>query len=222
MVDGKEESEGKERLEKLWERSRNGDHAAFAQLFDIQRQQLISDARRGLGQHVQRRVDASDIVQEVFLEADRRLAELVRTELPQLAWLRVLLKQKIVDCKRAHLGAAKRSMVREQSLQERVADVDSIANQLVASLTSPSMKVCRQELRDQIQILLSELSTLDRQILVLRHFEGKSNREVADELDLSVNAASNRYVRAIRRFKAVLDASDDELGYEHPVERRNT
>ncbi|MFK7734877.1 MAG: sigma-70 family RNA polymerase sigma factor [Pirellulaceae bacterium] len=201
----------KDLIGELWIRSRRGDRAAFTELFEYRRELLVEEARRGLGMHLRRRLDASDVVQEVYLEATRRLAELAEVDIPQLVWLRVLLKQKVVDLKRMHLGAAKRSISREQSLENRISDVDSIADQLVTSLTSPSMKACRNELREQIRTLLDELSIVDRQILVLRHFEGKSNREVAEKLNLSINAASNRYVRAIKRFKCIHDASGTKL-----------
>lgn len=198
-------------LAELWVKSRAGDHEAFTTLFESRRDMLLHEAKRGLGTFLRRRVDASDVVQEVYLEANRRLKELADADIPQLAWLRVLLKQKVVDFKRMHLGASKRTMTREQSLENRIADVDSIAEQLVTALSSPSMNACRNELRDRVREILDTLSILDRQILVLRHFEGKTNGEVATVLGLSINAASNRYVRALKRFKAVLDASDASI-----------
>ncbi len=194
-------------IDELMRRSRKGDHKAFARLFDLRRGQLAGEASRKLGQQMQSRLDASDVVQEVFLEADRRLEEMADNEIPMLAWLRLLLKQKIVDMRRRHLHASKRSMDREQSIENRVSDLDSIAQQLVASLTSPSIRIQRDELQLQVRQVLSELSILDRQVLVLRHFECKSNREIASELGLSINAASNRYVRALKRFKSILDSA---------------
>ncbi|MEO1616081.1 MAG: sigma-70 family RNA polymerase sigma factor [Planctomycetota bacterium] len=197
-------------LENLLRRSRNGDHDAFVKLFELKRSQLATEATRKLGPQLQRRIDASDVLQEVFLEANRRLEELAETDVPLVAWLRILLRQKVIDFQRMHLGASKRAMSMERSLEYRVADVDSIARQLIAVLTSPSIKAQRNELHQRIKTVLDELSIVDRQVLVLRHFESKSNREVAESLGLSINAASNRYVRALKRFKTVLDASDED------------
>lgn len=194
----------------LLQRSRNGDHAAFAELFELRRSQLAVEATRRIGGQMQRRLDASDVLQEVFLEADRRLGELAESDVPILAWLRVLLRQKVIDFQRKHLGASKRAMSKERSIEHRVADVDSIAEQLIASLTSPSMKAERNELQLRVKAVLDELSILDRQVLVLRHFESRSNCEVAEALGLSINAASNRYVRALKRFKSVLDAASQD------------
>lgn len=194
----------------LLHRSRNGDHEAFAELFELRRSQLAAEATRKIGTQMQRRIDASDVLQEVFLEANRRLGELAESDVPLIAWLRLLLRQKVIDFQRKHLGATKRAMSKERSIEHRVADVDSIAQQLIASLTSPSMKAQRNELQLRIKAVLDELSILDRQVLVLRHFESKSNREVAEALGLSINAASNRYVRALRRFKSVLDAAGQD------------
>lgn len=191
----------------LLKRSRNGDHEAFAQLFELRRQQFAAEAARKIGNQMQRRVDASDILQEVFLEANRRLSELAESDVPLIAWLRILLRQKVIDFQRKHLGASKRAMDRERSIEDRVADVDSIAQQLVAALTSPSMNAQRKELQLSIRAVLDELPVVDRQVLVLRHFESKTNQEVAESLGISVNAASNRYVRALKRFKLVMDAT---------------
>jgi RNA polymerase sigma-70 factor, ECF subfamily len=48
------------------------------------------------------------------------------------------------------------------------------------------------------------MDPLDREILVLRHFEELSNSEAATVLGLSKTAASNRYIRALKRLKEIL------------------
>jgi RNA polymerase sigma-70 factor (ECF subfamily) len=49
---------------------------------------------------------------------------------------------------------------------------------------------------------------LDREVLALRHFELLSNNDVAQILHISRTAASNRYVRAVKRLKEVLTSLD--------------
>ncbi len=59
------------------------------------------------------------------------------------------------------------------------------------------------------------MEPLDREILVLRHFEELSNGEAAQVLGLSKSAASNRYIRVLERLKAMVKAMPgfrDELG----------
>jgi RNA polymerase sigma-70 factor (ECF subfamily) len=54
--------------------------------------------------------------------------------------------------------------------------------------------------------VLDGMDPIDREVLALRHFEMLSNEETAQALGLSKTAASNRYVRALRRLKEILAA----------------
>ena len=55
--------------------------------------------------------------------------------------------------------------------------------------------------RSQRQLLLQR-----REVLALRHFEELSNSETAAALGLTKTAASNRYIRALKRLKIILSA----------------
>ncbi len=82
----------------------------------------------------------------------------------------------------------------------------SLAEHLLGRLTSPSMAVVRAETQIRVQDALNAMDPTDREVLALRHFELLSNGEVAQVLGLSKAAASNRYVRALKRMKDVLSA----------------
>lgn len=198
-----------ESLEHLMRRSREGDRDAFAELCELRRSGLAAELNRKMGPGLRARVDPSDVIQEVFLDANLRFREVASTSVPLVAWLRYLCKQKLVELQRRHIGAQRRSIKRE-TFRSVDYTLDSIANQLVANLTSPSMQVHRQDIARRVRLLLAELPPLDREILVLRHFEQMSNGEVAESLGLSANAASNRYVRALRRFKDLLKITDSK------------
>ncbi len=60
-------------------------------------------------------------------------------------------------------------------------------------------------MRLRVQDALNRMEEIDREVLVLRHFEDLSNSETARVLDLSKSAASNRYIRALRRMKKAMD-----------------
>jgi RNA polymerase sigma-70 factor (ECF subfamily) len=51
---------------------------------------------------------------------------------------------------------------------------------------------------------LAEVDEIDREVLILRHFELLSNDETAMILGLSRTAASNRYIRSLQRLETVL------------------
>jgi RNA polymerase sigma-70 factor, ECF subfamily len=50
------------------------------------------------------------------------------------------------------------------------------------------------------------MGPIDREVLALRHFEELTNAETAEVLGLQKSAASNRYIRALRRLKEILDS----------------
>ena len=87
-----------------------------------------------------------------------------------------------------------------------VAGAVPISSRLFGHLTSPSQAVLRKELSEQLDMALASMDDLDREVLALRHFEELSNRETARVLNLSEQAASMRYVRALNRLQNVLKA----------------
>jgi RNA polymerase sigma-70 factor (ECF subfamily) len=136
----------------------------------------------------------------VFLDARQRL-HAYRAESRSLSfWLRLIAQQTLIDLHRRHLGARMRS-----ALQERVlAQSQSLSGFLAGKLTTPSQAMMREERRQQLQQALDSMDEIDREVLVLRHFEELNNKEVAELLAISENAASNRYVRALGRLKGML------------------
>jgi RNA polymerase sigma-70 factor (ECF subfamily) len=109
---------------------------------------------------------------------------------------------------RMHLGAQARDAARDVAIPAgpAFAAADSMAGQLVGHLTSPSQAAVRHELQDRVRAALAEMDPLDREVLALRHFEELGNQEVADVLGISKDAASKRYVRALKRLREALDA----------------
>ena len=94
---------------------------------------------------------------------------------------------------------------RDVSIHDMAMDSSSaIAAKLAADQNSPSEAVIREELADQIRNALDQMEPLDREVLALRHFEGLSNSETSTVLNLSISAASKRYIRAVERLRAIL------------------
>ena len=86
----------------------------------------------------------------------------------------------------------------------------SLASKLLGAMTSASNVAMRAELRLRVQETLNQMDEIDREVLVLRHFEDLTNSETAHVLSLSKTAASNRYIRALRRMKQALDGPKAE------------
>jgi RNA polymerase sigma-70 factor (ECF subfamily) len=155
-----------------------------------------------------RRVDASDIVQDVLLEASRRLNDYLRNPvMPFHLWLRHIAKDRLIDAHRRHRLAQRRSLDREQPiLPAAFADRSSIelAAQFLDPDVTPASAAIRHELERRLESAVASLDEDDRDIILMRHFEQLSNQEVAALLGLSEAAASMRYLRAVRRLRALL------------------
>ena len=193
----------------LLERARNGDDAAFAELFGGYRKRLKQMIKLRLDRRLFGRIDAEDVLQEAFLEAYRKLPDyLKKPDFPAFLWLRLIVGEKLTDLHRHHLGAQMRDANREVSLYRGAmpeASSAALAAQLIGSFTSPSSAAVRAESKLQIQEALNGMDPLDREILTLRRFELLSNSETAQVLGVSPQAASNRYVRALKRMKTMLN-----------------
>jgi RNA polymerase sigma-70 factor, ECF subfamily len=154
------------------------------------------------------RVDTADVMQEVYLEYARCVAEYRKSpQLPPYLWLRMIAIRKLHAIHRQNLEVQARDARREKHLDTGPAPQASsfeIASQLIGRHSTPSNQAMRAELQAQVQAALNELSPTDREVLSLRHFELMSNSEIAATLGISEATASNRYMRALRRIKSVL------------------
>jgi RNA polymerase sigma-70 factor, ECF subfamily len=182
-----------------------GDETALTQLFSRYRMRLKQMVRLRLNRRLQGRIDDSDILQEAYLEAAKRLPDyLEQKPLPFFLWLRHITGEKMIEAHRRHLGAKMRDASQEISLHRGpmpAASSLSLAAQLLGRLTSPSQAAIKAETRLRVQEVLNGMDPLDREILALRHFEQLTNVEVAETLGMNESTASSRYLRALKRLK---------------------
>jgi RNA polymerase sigma-70 factor, ECF subfamily len=201
-------SDGSE-TDDLLARARAGDGSARAELFARHRDRLKQMVRLRLDRRLHGRLDPSDVLQEAYLDFARRFDDYATDpSLPFFLWLRGLTGQRLMDLHRRHLGAQMRDAGQEVSLYRGAlpqASSASLAHQLLGRLTSPTQAAVRAELQVRLQNALNGLDPLDREVLVLRHFEELSNGETAQVLGLQKSAASKRYIRALARLKDVLE-----------------
>lgn len=197
----------------------HGDKRALAELFDLQRPRLRRIVNFRLDRRIYGRVGADDVLQEAYLNAAGQLKSLLRDHPPTVfIWLRQIVNQTLADVHRRHLGVKKRTAKRDVSINtgHSTSSSEWLAFHLLGHLTSPSQAALRAELAEQLDAALSVLSDIDREVLALRHFEELTNTETAHVLDMTVQAASMRYVRAISRLKKVLESIP---GFPIPYDR---
>lgn len=182
----------------------------LSRLFDEHRERLIKMIRFRLDPMLGRRMDVEDVVQEAYLAAIIRAGHLAEHgSAKAFVWLRWVVDQTLVDIHRRHLGAKMRDVFRERSIDGAALEQStcmSLVACLAARMTSPSGVAQRNERVERLRSAIASMDGLDREVLVLRHFEELSNRETAEILDIQETAASNRYVRALRRLKEILES----------------
>jgi RNA polymerase sigma-70 factor (ECF subfamily) len=194
--------------QELLAKAKQGEPAAVDQLLARHREPVRRMIDMRLDRAIARRVDASDIAQEVLLEASRRLRDYLRQpDMPFHLWLRHIARDHLIDAHRRHRVAKRRTVDRERPIQSGPADRSSV--ELIAELIdrelTPATAALRKELHDRFQLVLADLDEDDREIILMRHFEQLSNQEVAAALGLTEPAASMRHLRALRKMRELLD-----------------
>ena len=199
----------------LLDRVAGDDPSAEGRLWARHREPLRRMIGLRLDRAVGRRVDASDVVQEVMLKASGRLADYLKDPaLPFHLWLRQIARDHVIDAHRKHRVAGVRSVDREAPMAVPFADRSSIdlAARLRDPSPTPAAQALRRELERRFQEAIGGLDEDDREIILLRHFEHLSNVEAARSLGLSEPAAGMRHLRALRKLRAILGESPSIRG----------
>lgn len=189
--------ESKEDAENLW-----------ADTFWKYQDRLLILAARNLHPILRRRFSVEDVVQDTLMAACGRMEFFQNCpEIPVYFKLRTILFQTIADYERKHLQCQKRDIYKERDFAS--SDTGSTTAQIhweqfADSITSPLSRLVRKDRHELLKNVLEALSENDRQILTLRHFDGMSNQECAEVLEIDPKTASIRYVRALQRLKTQL------------------
>lgn len=186
---------------------RAGDAAALGEAFERYRDRLRRIVRFRLDYRLAGRISESDVLQEVYIAAAKRLEYFGQNDMSPFLWLRLMVGQQLIDLHRQHLQAGKRDARREVSLDAGAPSPHTsvaIAAQLVGQRTAVSEILDRQEQIDKLEGTLNQMDEIDREVIALRHFEELSNVEAASVLGIEPAAASKRYVRAMARLAKLM------------------
>ena len=194
--------------QELLDKAKRGDGQAVEALLARHRDAVRRMIDLRLDPAIVQRVDASDVVQEVLLEASRRLREFLnKPAMPFHLWLRHIAKDHLIDAHRKHHQAKKRGVNREQPLAPAGWAAQSsldLAGQLVDQELTPASAAIRHELERRLHAAIALLDEDDREMIWMRHFEHLANQEVAAALGLTEAAASMRYLRAVRKLRDLM------------------
>jgi len=199
--------------DELLAQARAGDERAGIEAILRQRDRLRTMLALRMDKRLRARVDPSDVIQETMMVASRRLAEFFEQEkqeqqkdVPFYVWLRSLAFDRLIEMQRAHIGAKRRSVSREERAVLRLPDesVAELAARLVDVAADPRARMVRQELRQRVREALDRLPPRDREVLVLRHLEELSVAETAAALGIKSGAVKVRALRALKKLREEL------------------
>ena len=189
----------------LLDRAKNGDQAAFEALFRRHREKLLRAIALRMDRRVATRVDASDVLQETYLEAFRRLPRYLQEQpMPLYLWLCWLAREKVLALHRRHLGAEKRAVTHEAPPLPADSSATFVSAVIAGHEPSPSQALAKAELAERLRLALGQLDDDERDLILWRHFEQLSARDTAQLLEISEAAASKRYIRAVERLRRIL------------------
>lgn len=190
--------------------ARHGEGGALGALLEAHRAYLDTLARMEIGRRLQTKLDASDVVQETFLEAHRNFGKFRGTVEPEFtSWLRAILAARISNLVRHYVGTQARDVRREQVLD---INLDHSARMLDRGLCSlqgtPSQHAASREQGVLLAQALAELPEEYRDVVVLRQIQELSFAEVAERMERTVDSVQKLWVRALVQLRdLVKDAS---------------
>lgn len=175
----------------------NGDAAAGRELVTRLGPKLFAHAARVLGD----RAEAEDVVQEAMVKLWKVAPEWRQGEAKVSTWIYRVVANLCTD------------RLRRRKTRAQVA-IDAVAEP-EADLLSAVEQMTEANRADALQTALGALPDRQRQAVVLRHLEGYSNPEIAEIMDIGVEAVESLTARGKRTLKAALAGRKEELGYEN-------
>jgi RNA polymerase sigma-70 factor (ECF subfamily) len=133
---------------------------------------------------------ADDIVQEAFIKAWRNIGNF-KMQSSFRSWLHRITVNAAMDYLR--------KQARHNRFETRELEWETIEHGSVTP--RPDVQI---DVREQTQAAMMNLSETERAVLLLRHFEGHSIKEIANILDLTTGACKQAVFRAVKKMRIEL------------------
>jgi RNA polymerase sigma-70 factor (ECF subfamily) len=193
----------------LLEQALQGDQGALGRLLEAQRKELHRQAEGQLEGRIAARIDASDVIQQTFLEAYRSFAQFAGRDARELiAWLRTILDHKVALAIRDHTLLQKRNVGRERSMDDSGGGLTPLKNELDAGLSTPSQNAIRGEDAERLSQALTALPDDQREAVRLRHLEGWAVADIAARLGRTPTATAGLIKRGMHALRRQLHRGD--------------
>jgi len=158
-----------------------GDEKAFQKLFHFLNKRLLFFAAGIVGEEM-----AGDVVQDAFIKLWER-----REQFSNFNALKAFL---YLSIKNACLNLGKHEQVVQRYQQALIEPLDE---------QHMLYRMIEAEVIDEVHAALQRLPEGCRNVIFLSYFEGLSNQEVADELNVSINTVKTQKVRALKLLRAI-------------------
>jgi RNA polymerase sigma-70 factor, ECF subfamily len=159
-------------------------------------------ARLQLDPRLRARMDASDVVQQTFLQAQQALPDFRGgTDAELAAWLRQILARNLAHVVRDH-GRDRRDVGRERSLEAALeASSLRLEGWLAAEQSSPSQQAQRNEELLRLAKVLAGLPEAQREAVVLHYWQGWTTVEIGRHLERSPSAVAGLLKRGLKELR---------------------
>lgn len=193
-------NQASDQVEQLIRRAREGDSEALGELLDKHRAYLRAMARRRIDGKLAVRVDASDLIQQTCLSVHKNFDKFAgEGEAEFVAWLGKVHEQNILNAVRDHAGAQKRAIGREQRPPETGSSAGEF--QYAANQARPSQHAVRKEQVNELMQMLDKLPQDQREAVRLRHLEGRSLEQIAQQMGRSQAATVGLIKRGMQKLR---------------------
>ncbi|MEM8875415.1 MAG: RNA polymerase sigma factor [Planctomycetota bacterium] len=181
----------------LVQAAQNGDQDAFGRLIRRHQKKAVAVSYRLLGN----REDALEVTQDAFLKAFKSLDSLERPGAFG-GWLMRIVSNLSLNYRR---GRALRQTADLDDVGFGITHGRSADGETTGKSPDPVRAAQGKELGDRLQAALNELPEKQRAALVLFTLEGLPQKEVAEQLDCSVEAVKWHVFQARKKLKGMLE-----------------
>lgn len=179
--------------DQLIEQAKAGNDLALLEIVKQFEVYLLMVAKTRIGNSLQAKFGASDIVQISLMEARESIEEFNGTSEGEMRqWLKRIVVNNLLDQTKQYTGTRKRSLAREKSMG--LLDFQS-------GQGTPSVMIRREESDAELKQLVSELPEKQRYVVEARHRFGMSNSDIAVQLGTSESNVRQLWSRAAKHLR---------------------
>lgn len=191
-----------------------GDQAAFASLLRDCDEKLLRYVHRHFPLDLRSRIDIGDVLQEIYLEAFRRIGQFTAQDDDSIhRWLFTIARHQLIDLIRHHRalkrGAAANAM--QWSGDHYTDEIVGMLQDLRVYERTPSQSAMSHEAVSRMQSAVANLRPIYQQVIDLRYLRSLSVNEVAQTLGRGPRAVHMLCNRALKQLRAELDRDQSSV-----------